>query len=227
MRRLYLLRGLIHCGLCGTLFGGSGKRSAGRYYYQCGSQRKDRHAVHCGNRSVRAEQLETAVWDNIRKFVSSPGKVLRLLEHKLHKSSTSNRDIAHRETTILKALASKQRERDHIITLGRRGLITEAEEESQLRQLKAEMDVLERERDEMLNRERAMVGAKSRLKTAQSLLETLSRQIDNLARCLVPQCDGVTCPSLFAKEALWDNFYTAAPARLRHCVERYNIVKKA
>jgi hypothetical protein len=46
-------------------------------------------------------------------------------------------------------------------------------------------------------------------------------------RCLVPQCDGVVFLPLPAKEALWDNFYTAAPARLRHCVERYNIVKKA
>ena len=46
-------------------------------------------------------------------------------------------------------------------------------------------------------------------------------------RCSVPQCDGVVCLSLSAKEALWDNFYTAAPARLRHCVERYNVVKKA
>lgn len=33
--------------------------------------------------------------------------------------------------------------------------------------------------------------------------------------------------SLSAQEALWDNFYTAAPARLRHCVERYNVVKRA
>jgi transposase InsO family protein len=48
-----------------------------------------------------------------------------------------------------------------------------------------------------------------------------------LNRCLVPQCDGVTCLSFSTKESLWDNFYTAAPARLRHCVEQYNIVKRA
>jgi IS30 family transposase len=48
-----------------------------------------------------------------------------------------------------------------------------------------------------------------------------------LNRCSVPQCDGVICPSLFNKEALWDNFYMAAPARRRHCVEQYKIVKKA
>jgi hypothetical protein len=46
-------------------------------------------------------------------------------------------------------------------------------------------------------------------------------------KCLVPQCDGVVCIPLPAKEALWDRFYMAAPARLRHCVERYSIVKKA
>lgn len=46
------------------------------------------------------------------------------------------------------------------------------------------------------------------------------------ARYLVPQCDGVVCLSLSAKEALWDRFCTAAPARLRLCVERFSIVKK-
>ncbi|HEX8145244.1 MAG TPA: hypothetical protein VF553_21940, partial [Pyrinomonadaceae bacterium] len=35
-------------------------------------------------------------------------------------------------------------------------------------------------------------------------------------RCLVPQCAGIVFPSLSAKEALWDNFHTAAPARLHY-----------
>ena len=46
------------------------------------------------------------------------------------------------------------------------------------------------------------------------------------SRCLVPVFDG----ALFSQEwrdALWDRFYTGAPARQRQSVERYNIVKRA
>jgi hypothetical protein len=45
-------------------------------------------------------------------------------------------------------------------------------------------------------------------------------------KCLVPPFDGAYF-SEREKEALWDRFFTAAPARQRRSVERYNIVKRA
>ena len=45
--------------------------------------------------------------------------------------------------------------------------------------------------------------------------------------CLVPLCDGVVYAALSTKEALWDKYYTGAPARLRQCVGQSNIVKRA
>ena len=44
--------------------------------------------------------------------------------------------------------------------------------------------------------------------------------------CLVPGLDGAYF-SERQKEALWDRFFTRAPARQRQCVERYSIVKRA
>jgi hypothetical protein len=46
------------------------------------------------------------------------------------------------------------------------------------------------------------------------------------ASCRVPEIDGAYFSDR-QKEALWDRFYTGAPARQRQCVERYNIVKRA
>ena len=46
------------------------------------------------------------------------------------------------------------------------------------------------------------------------------------ARCLVPAFDGVIFSHQW-KDALWDRFYTGAPARQRQSVEQYNIVKRA
>ena len=45
-------------------------------------------------------------------------------------------------------------------------------------------------------------------------------------RCLVPRC-GVTHEHHEARQALWDRFYTAAPARRTRSVERYSGVKRA
>src|SRR5947199_4492550 len=43
-------------------------------------------------------------------------------------------------------------------------------------------------------------------------------------RCSVPLSDGTEFRTI-DKDALWDKFYTGAPARLRRSVERYSIVK--
>jgi hypothetical protein len=46
------------------------------------------------------------------------------------------------------------------------------------------------------------------------------------AKCLVPELDGAYFSDV-QKEALWDKFFTGAPARQRQSAERYNIVKRA
>jgi len=45
-----------------------------------------------------------------------------------------------------------------------------------------------------------------------------------VSRCLIPDFDGASSAQAW-KDALWDRFCTAAPARQRQSVERYNIVK--
>ena len=54
----------------------------------------------------------------------------------------------------------------------------------------------------------------------------MSREGISWPRCLVPTFDGALSMSEW-KDALWDRFYTGAPARQRRSVERYNIVKRA
>jgi hypothetical protein len=46
-------------------------------------------------------------------------------------------------------------------------------------------------------------------------------------RCLVPGWDGISSADLPSREALWDHYYMGAPARHRHCVERFSRVKRA
>jgi integrase len=65
--------------------------------------------------------------------------------------------------------------------------------------------------------------------TLRHSTQTTNKSLINLhikPRCLVPAFDGAYF-SEREKEALWDRFFTAAPARQRRSVERYNIVKRA
>ena len=54
--------------------------------------------------------------------------------------------------------------------------------------------------------------------------------MDNLSShkrdCLIPGFDGALFSQQW-KEALWARYSTGAPQRLRQCVERYSIVKRA
>ena len=77
-RRLYPLRGLLHCGQCGTRYTGETLRPHGAimYYYRCGQRRvKSRAGMACHNPRARAEQVEVAVWQWCQKTMpaTSPG----------------------------------------------------------------------------------------------------------------------------------------------------------
>lgn len=74
LKRDYLLRGIIRCGLCNYQYSGNalglnaqGERT--RYYRD--SRYKERH-VHsegrCANKSIRADAIEADVWDEIREM---------------------------------------------------------------------------------------------------------------------------------------------------------------
>jgi hypothetical protein len=63
---------------------------------------------------------------------------------------------------------------------------------------------------------------------ALQLVESVDMDLDVAAalgdsRCLVPGCDGALYGDL-PREALWDSYSTAAPARPRQCVARYRRV---
>jgi integrase len=80
----------------------------------------------------------------------------------------------------------------------------------------------------------AIERPKGSLRTTQAVTEHRGELLLNEHRvlrewisCIVPQCDGVEYGELSSWEALWDKYFTGAPARQRQCVEQYKIVKRA
>jgi site-specific DNA recombinase len=72
----HLLAGLVVCGACGYAM--YGQRTFGRYsYYRCGGNSLDRsHGLRrCPVRSVRAAELEAAVWQDVAGLLREPEKL--------------------------------------------------------------------------------------------------------------------------------------------------------
>ncbi len=85
-RRGYLLRGLIKCAICGKTFCGSyslvaPKRTKQKAYYQCNgkTQWKKLGKARCQAPSLRADEIEEVVWEDIKNFCKSPNVVLEQL----------------------------------------------------------------------------------------------------------------------------------------------------
>jgi site-specific DNA recombinase len=87
----YLLSGRLRCGLCGALASGStkvwtGKNSEGsvRYYRCCTAFSKIRKAAYglsCSAPNFSADQVDAAIWESIKSFLTVPDELIRGLKH--------------------------------------------------------------------------------------------------------------------------------------------------
>ncbi len=140
--RVYLLRSVIKCGVCGLTYSGYWDR--GQVRYKCNGALVERGPVEgrCPNRSFYGHHLEDTVWADILKWLRDPGDILDELASETVGSSAS----AAAEADILtleKVLQSYEGQRDRILDLYRRELITSDELEGQLRKIAAEQKEVE------------------------------------------------------------------------------------
>jgi len=136
-RRVYLLRGVIHCASCGlTYVGSQGRADIG--WYRCNGRNRERGplAGRCTGPMVRTDTLEQVVWADIERFLRDPGDVLAELACEREGSSA----IAEAEAiTLRRALDTLEEQQRTAIGLVVRGILPEAA-------LRPELERIERER---------------------------------------------------------------------------------
>ena len=131
--RTYLLRGLLHCEHCRTVYVGSSTTNAAkkRYsYYQCHGRLRayqDKRKAGPGYPAVQARWLEELVWADVRRFLHDPGEVLERLREQQAQNRQSD-DLEARRNSLAKRLAAKQAEKDRFVRLYARGKILDEEE---------------------------------------------------------------------------------------------------
>ncbi len=133
----YLLQGLLVCGTCGHAYYGQSvrlKAAKGKQrsyaYYRCIGNDADRFGGQrlCGNKSVRTDLLEPAVWQDVCSLLQEPQRITREHERRMVKP---NRDDS---LDSLKALTQKvKRGMGRLIDAYQDGLIDRVEFEPRLR----------------------------------------------------------------------------------------------
>ncbi len=132
--RVYLLRSVIKCGLCGLTYSGYWDR--GQVRYKCNGALADRGPIEgrCPNRSFYGHYLEYIVWADILRWLRNPdGDVLVELASETAGSSAAAAEADR--LTLEKVLESFRGQRDRILDLYRREVITPEEMESQLQKI--------------------------------------------------------------------------------------------
>ena len=144
----YLLQGLLVCGQCGYAFCGTSSRHAdGRraHYYRCSGSINHRSADWrgCTLRSIRVEQLDAAVWAEVRRLLADPARVLHEHQRRLAEVQT---DPGHLEVAALERQRTKVRQGiGRLIDSYTEGLIDKVEFEPRLTELRRRATKLEAE----------------------------------------------------------------------------------
>jgi site-specific DNA recombinase len=130
----YLLKGLVRCGGCGSVY--VGDPNHGRYYYRC------RNRCHLMP-AVKEETLDGAVWEAVKQAVLEPGVILEQVGRLRERESVDERVGAHEAESINRETDRMRREEARLLEAYRAGIISPAQLGQQLEQLKQRRNALE------------------------------------------------------------------------------------
>ena len=90
---------------------------------------------------MRAEWLEETVWADVRQFLRDPGAVLERVREQMA-SDDATAELEERSADLTKRLTSKHKERDRWLHLYAEGHMSDAELDTHLTDLRAQLDNL-------------------------------------------------------------------------------------
>jgi site-specific DNA recombinase len=183
----YLLRGLIKCGLCGLTYVGimtnRSETKPGILQYRCNGKQGYRgiygaQGLRCPAKDVNGYDLEQLIWADLEGFLRDPGKVMEQLHAKLVAEQPIGGGAQQIEQ-FERSLAEKVTERPRILSLFRRGRISEAELEQQLNEIDEEEISLREAIQALAETSRRESENSAALASAEALLGELRQRLDN------------------------------------------------
>ncbi len=137
----YLATGLIYCGVCNvkmlsTAYLKKNKKTPYQFY-RCTRECKGIHSPDCP-RYISAKVADAEIWDKVWGWISNRERFSRALAAKLAQLESQQQDVEAECARLEKQLASFDEEERRVITMGRKGLISEGQLEQQLAAVRLE-----------------------------------------------------------------------------------------
>lgn len=175
--REYLLRGLIRCGNCGLRYRGATSSTGEQYYYYTCNGRENL-VDRCRGRRLHGPNLDVEVWGDIEAFARNPGAVLEQIAEQLHTGEGGGERARDEDARVRMALAGKSLERERVLTLFRRGLITDVEVDLQLAHVQAESAVLQERLEQLADTLGRTAAAQIALTQARDVLAEIAEELE-------------------------------------------------
>jgi site-specific DNA recombinase len=183
VHRLYLLRSLVTCRLCGGRYVGIPvRRDHGKmdYYYRCGGQTTSQRPEpedRCQAKILKAEPLEDAVWAYCRSLVLHPEQALERVQQRIlaRQITVSAADDAHQD--LQKAIAELEEKRQRVMTLYTRGHKSLDEVEADLAQIAAAKAREQEKLDAFKTQRDVTIILEAHYQHVTSILEDLQEEV--------------------------------------------------
>ena len=178
-RHSYLLRSLVKCSLCGLNFSGtgfSGVKGQRTAYYVCNGKTsyRGKYMGKCSAKNLAADWLDEKVWNDCVNFINNPGQLLIDLTPD---EENSNFSTEQELLLIASSLSQKDIEKQSILDLYRKQLITSKDVEEQLSKIAFERSALEDRQKELKNALLTTNDEVNRKKDVIMLLDELKEKL--------------------------------------------------
>jgi len=145
----YLLQGLLVCKKCCYAYCGRPAitRNKRYLYYRCAGVFLSKYydAKLCDNKSVRADMLETAVWEEVKELLKNPSRLLEEYQRRLTENKMDS--FNHVEKSMANQIEKLTRGISNIIDSYTQDLINKEEFEPRIKSMRQKLKILEEQKE--------------------------------------------------------------------------------
>ncbi|GIO06275.1 serine recombinase [Brevibacillus reuszeri] len=180
----YLLRSLMKCQCCGLTYVGihyyRSNRTLKGYYVCTGKQAyKGPMQGKCKSKNLPQDWIEDLVWQDCLAFINQPGEALQEIAAAMEVKESEKSDLESEATLIQNSIDDKDVERQSILDLFRKNIITFTDLEKQIQKINYEKDVLEQRLKEIRSSLKVDRDFSTKITNAFQLLTTLRNKLDD------------------------------------------------
>lgn len=145
VKHQYLLRGMIKCGNCNSLY--RGEPSHNKRYYRCSNRTKNfPFPKTCSSSLIKAETIENAVWNKLCEAICNPSLIARAIPQLQNINKHKNNLYEQELNSINIKLQSLNHEKERIIDAFREGIISKDELKNQSAKIDKKRKLLEEQK---------------------------------------------------------------------------------